>query len=109
MKRRLLLLLPLVTLFAGWIFLRRPAAAEGGAECEVGSGRTTVTVRYSAAAAAAAAEEAERAFAAEGWRRAPVSTPTFRLLLRGEAVVALLAEEVNGRTRITTLQSRNDL
>ncbi len=107
--RRAFIVLALAPLLAGWIFFRRQAAQDGSYVCETNGGRSCVTVRFVSADAAAAADEAENALVAEGWRRAPVCTPTFRLLLRGEAVTALLAEKLDGRTRITTLQSRDDL
>lgn len=108
-RRILFILLPFVPLLAGWIFLRRPAAAPGVYVCETGGGRGLVTVRFTETAAATAADETEADLVAEGWKRTPVCTPTFRLLMRGKAVTALLAENAGGRTRITTLQTRDDL
>ncbi len=111
MKKRslALLLLPILPLLAGWIFFRRPAAPSGDYVCEMNDGRNVVTVKFAEIAAVAAADEIEESLAADGWHRAPVCTPTFRLMLRGSAVATFLAEEVGGRTRITMLQTRNDL
>ena len=103
------LLLPILPLLAGWIFFRKPAAPSGDCICEMDGGRGVVTVRFAGLDAVPAADEAEASLAAEGWQRAPVCTPTFRLMLRGNAVTAFLAEDVGGRTRITMLQTRNDL
>lgn len=107
--KRIFVVLALLPLLSGWIFFRRAAGKSGDCVCEADGGRSTLTVRFEAAAAAAAADEVENSLAADGWRRAPVCTPTFRLLLRGSAVAALLAEDVGGRTRITMLQTREDL
>ena len=109
MSKRALFVLALVPLLAGWIFFRKAAPQSGDYVCETGGGRGTVTVRFVDVAAAAAADDVETALAADGWRRAPVCTPTFRLMLRGDAVTAFLAEETGGRTRITMLQTRGDL
>ena len=110
MTRRIaFMFLSVVPLLAGWMFLRRSATVQDAYVCDTDGGRSRVTVRFTGAAATAAADEAEAALAADGWKRAPVCTPTFRLLMRGEALTALLAEDVGGRTRITTLQTRNDL
>ena len=111
MSKRFLafMLLPLLPLLAGWIFFRRPAAPSGDCICEMDDGRGIVTVRFAEISAVEAADEAEANLAADGWHRAPVCTPTFRLMLRGNAVTAFVAEDTGGRTRITMLQTRNDL
>ena len=111
MKKRslALMLLPLLPLLAGWIFFRKPAAPSGDCVCEINNGRGIVTVQFAELAAVEAADETEANLAADGWQRAPVCTPTFRLMLRGNAVTAFLAEDTGGRTRITMLQTRNDL
>ena len=109
MTKRTLAVLVLVPLLAGWIFFRRSAPKDGDYTCDTGGGRGTVTVRFVESGSVAAADELEAELAASGWRRAPVCTPTFRMMLRGSAVTALLAEDVGGRTRITMLQTRDDL
>ena len=104
-----MLLILALPLLAGWIFFRRPAAPSYDCVCKVDGGRSVVTVRFADVSAVAAADETEADLAADGWTRAPVCTPTFRLMMRGDAVTAFLAEDVGGRVRITMLQTRNDL
>ena len=42
-------------------------------------------------------------YVSEGWTPAPVCTPTFKLLLRGHDLAAILAEDLPGGTTVTEL------
>ncbi|MBR4654523.1 MAG: hypothetical protein IKO72_14280 [Kiritimatiellae bacterium] len=107
--KRLVLVLAMIPVLAGWIFLRRPAGTSAECTCELLGGRCTVSVRFSDLSAVEAADREASSLSADGWQAAPVCTPTFRLMTRGGAVAALLAENAEGRTRVTLLQSRDDL
>ena len=106
MTRRALLLLLAVPLFAGWIFFRQARRNTDEYAAAFQDGRSAVTVSFVPAGAVQAADDAEAALRAEGWKPAPVSTPTFRLLVKGQGVAALLAEDLRGQTRVTLLKTR---
>ena len=90
---------------AGWFFQGsgRPALPPGGWQTELAGGRTSVNVWQTSGTAASAAAAREAAYVAEGWTPAPVCTPTFKLLLRGHDLAAILAEDLPGGTTVTEL------
>ena len=90
---------------AGWFFMRTraPSLPPGGWKGELGGGRTSVRVWQATGTAASAAAAREAAYVAEGWTPAPVCTPTFKLLLRGHDLAAILAEDLPGGTTVTEL------
>ena len=90
---------------AGWFFLRdgAPSLPPGGWQGELGGGRTSVKVWQAPGTAASAAAAREAEYVSEGWTPAPVCTPTFKLLLRGHDLAAILAEELPDGTTVTEL------
>lgn len=90
---------------AGWFFMRTgvPSLPPGGWQGELGDGRTSVSVWQAPGTAEVAAAAREAAYVSEGWTPAPVCTPTFKLLLRGHDLAAILAEDLPGGTTVTEL------
>lgn len=90
---------------AGWFFQQpgAPSLPSGGWQGELGGGKTAVSVWQTPGTAASAAAAREAAYVAEGWTPAPVCTPTFKLLLRGHDLAAILAEELPDGTTVTEL------
>ena len=90
---------------SGWFFQRTgaPALPSGGGRIELAGERTVVNVWQTPGTAASAAAAREAAYVAEGWTPAPVCTPTFKLLLRGHDLAAILAEDLPGGTTVTEL------
>ena len=80
---------------AGWFFMRTraPSLPPGGWQGELGGGRTSVRVWQATGTAASAAAATP----------APVCTPTFKLLLRGHDLAAILAEDLPDGTTVTEL------
>ena len=90
---------------AGWFFLRTgaPSLPPGGWQAELAGGRTSVNVWRAPGTAASAAAAREAEYVSEGWTPLPVSTPTFKFLLRGHDLAAILAEDLPGGTTVTEL------
>ena len=90
---------------AGWFFQKAggPTLPPGGWQSEIAGGRTSVNVWRASGTAASAAAAREAAYVSEGWTPAPVCTPTFKLLLRGHDLAAILAEDLPGGTTVTEL------
>ena len=90
---------------AGWFFMRTraPSLPPGGWQGELGGGRTSAKVWLAPGTAASAAAAREAEYVAEGWTPAPVCTPTFKLLLRGHDLAAILAEDLPDGTTVTEL------
>lgn len=90
---------------AGWFLLRAgaPSLPPGGWETELAGGRTSVKVWQAPGTAASAAAAREAEYVSEGWTPAPVCTPTFKLLLRGHDLAAILAEDLPDGTTVTEL------
>ena len=90
---------------AGWFFQEsgRPALPPGGWQTELAGGRTSVNVWRAPGTAVSAAAAREAAYVSDGWTSLPVSTPTFKLLLRGHALAAILAEDLPDGTTVTEL------
>ena len=90
---------------SGWFFQRTgaPALPSGGGRIELAGERTVVNVWQAPGTAASAAAAREAAYVAEGWTPAPVCTPTFKLLLRGHDLAAILAEDLPDGTTVTEL------
>ena len=90
---------------AGWFFMRTraPSLPPGGWQGELGGGRTSVKVWQAPGTAASAAAAREAEYVSEGWTPAPVCTPTFKLLLRGHDLAAILAEGLSDGTTVTEL------
>ena len=90
---------------AGWFFQtsRAPSLPPGGWQGELGGGRTSVRVWQATGTAASAAAAREAEYVSEGWTPAPVCTPTFKLLLRGHDLAAILAEDLPDGTTVTEL------
>ena len=90
---------------AGWLFMRTraPSLPSGGWQGELGGGRTSVRVWQATGTAASAAAAREAEYVSEGWTPLPVSTPTFKLLLRGHDLAAILAEDLPDGTTVTEL------
>ena len=96
---------------AGWVFMRtsRQAAPHGGWQTELAGGRTSVNVWRAPGTAESAAAAREAEYRAEGWISAPVCTPTFKLMLRGSDLAAILAEDLPGGVSVTELLRRGVL
>ena len=90
---------------AGWFFMRTraPSLPPGGWQGELGGGRTSVRVWRASGTAASAAAAREAAYVSEGWTPLPVCTPTFKLLLRGHDLAAILAEDLSDGVTVTEL------
>ena len=90
---------------AGWFFQKagRPVLPPGGWQSEIAGGRTSVNVWQTSGTAASAAAAREAAYVSEGWTPLPVCTPTFKLLLRGHDLAAILAEDLPDGTTVTEL------
>lgn len=90
---------------ASWFFQQpsTPPLPPGGWHGELSGGRTSVSVWQTPGTAASAASAREAAYVAEGWTPAPVCTPTFKLLLRGHDLAAILAEDLPDGTTVTEL------
>lgn len=99
-----------LAVYAAWFF-QGPAVPipPGGWTTELRGGRTSVNVWQAVGTAEAAAAEREAAYVSDGWTPAPVCTPTFKLLLRGHDMAAILAEELPGGTTVTELLRRGVL
>ena len=86
--------------------VRRLIVAAALLACAVagsGGGRTSVRVWQATGTAASAAAAREAEYVSEGWTPAPVCTPTFKLLLRGHDLAAILAEDLPDGTTVTEL------
>ena len=90
---------------SGWFLLRtrEPPVPPGGWQGELDGGRTSVKVWQAPGTAASAAAAREAEYVSEGWTPAPVCTPTFKLLLRGHDLAAILAEDLPDGTTVTEL------
>ena len=90
---------------AGWFFQKAggPALPPGGWQTELAGGRTSVNVWRASGTAASAAAAREAAYVSEGWTPLPVCTPTFKLLLRGHDLAAILAEDLSDGATVTEL------
>ena len=90
---------------AGWFFQGGggPSLPPGGWQTELAGGRTSVNVWRAPGAAASAAAAREAAYVSEGWTPLPVCTPTFKLLLRGHDLAAILAEDLSDGVTVTEL------
>ena len=90
---------------AGWFFQKagRPVLPPGGWQSEIAGGRTSVNVWRAPGSAVSAAAAREAAYVSDGWTSLPVSTPTFKLLLRGHDLAAILAEDLPDGTTVTEL------
>ena len=90
---------------AGWFFQKAggPALPPGGWQTELAGGRTSVNVWRAPGTAVSAAAAREAAYVSDGWTSLPVSTPTFKLLLRGHDLAAILAEDLSDGVTVTEL------
>ena len=90
---------------AGWFFQKagRPVLPPGGWQSEIAGGRTSVNVWQTSGTAASAAAAREADYVSEGWTPLPVCTPTFKLLLRGHDLAAILAEDLSDGVTVTEL------
>lgn len=93
----------------GWFFRRAPAQPLN-AICALSRAGADVTVSREPASAEEAAERAAAELRAAGWNETPVSVRSFHLLMCGEDVLALVAEDLpSGGSRLTTLHKRRAL
>ena len=90
---------------AGWFFQGGggPSLPPGGWQTELAGGRTSVNVWQTSGTAASAAAAREAVYVSEGWTPLPVCTPTFKLLLRGHDLAAILAEDLSDGVTVTEL------
>ena len=90
---------------AGWFFQKAggPVLPPNGWQAELAGGRTSVNVWRAPGTAASAAAAREAAYVSEGWTPLPVCTPTFKLLLRGHDLAAILAEDLSDGVTVTEL------
>ena len=90
---------------AGWFFQKAGGSTlpPGGWQSEIAGGRTSVNVWRASGTAASAAAAREAAYVSEGWTPLPVCTPTFKLLLRGHDLAAILAEDLSDGVTVTEL------
>ena len=96
---------------AGWVFMRtsRLTAPSGGFQVDISGGNTSVNVWRAPGTAESAAAAREAEYRAEGWISAPVCTPTFKLMLRGSDLAAILAEDLPDGVSVTELLRRGVL